>query len=197
MRSFAYALAQMGRPVPSEDRLATRIGPPLRAIFADLLETDDTAVIETAVRHYRDRFASEGLFEHALYPGIAALLARLGQGGHRLYVATSKPQVYAGRILTYSGLDDCFTAVYGCELDGTRAAKGELIAYLLERERLDPAGCIMIGDREHDMAGGRANGVAGIGVLWGFGSAEELWAAGATAVCEDIAQLETAVGWSG
>ncbi len=189
VRSMAYALTEMGQTPPSHAELQRYIGPPLRTTFATLLDTEDSAEIETAVAHYRHRFADVGLYENEVFAGIGDLLDTLNDEGHTLYVATSKPQVYAERIVSHFGLDHAFAKVYGCELDGTRANKADLILYLLLQEKVDAAECVMIGDREHDILGARANGVAGVGVTWGYGSAEELHAAGAVTVVETVGDL--------
>lgn len=133
---------------------------------------------------YRERYASQGFRENAVYPGMEAALGELRSRGLALFVATSKPAVYAGRILEHFGLRHFFSAVYGSELDGTRSNKAQLLAYLLDRECLVPAETVVVGDRAQDVAGALANGMRPVGALWGYGSREELAAAGAVAFCE-------------
>jgi phosphoglycolate phosphatase len=106
-----------------------------------------------------------------------------------LFVATSKPTVYARRILEHFGLAHLFSGIYGSEFDGTRSNKAELIAHLLSDKALEPASTVMIGDRAHDVVGALANGVRPIGALWGYGTREELAGAGATQFCERPSQL--------
>ena len=178
-----HALAGVSATCPSDAELERYIGPPLRDTFAQILGRDE-AQIAVAMRLYRERFAAIGMFENEVYPDIPLALGALQRLGARLVVATSKPKVYAERIIEHFGLGDYFRAIYGSELDGTRANKNELISHLLQAEGISPATAYMVGDRAHDMIGARANGVCAVGALWGYGSREELVAAGAIAVCE-------------
>lgn len=179
-RSIAYALERMGHAPPPLDELTFAIGPPLRASLARLIGTDSREAVERAIGHYRERFADVGLFENAPYDGIAETLARLRAAGLPLFVATSKPRVYAERIVRHFSLDAHFEAVHGCELDGTREDKRDLLAHLLPHHGLDPGATAMIGDRGADMVAARHHGTRAVGVLWGYGSRDELQAAGAT-----------------
>jgi phosphoglycolate phosphatase len=192
-RCYMHALREMGREPLSAAELERFIGPPTRIVMRELLGTDDAALIERAVRIYRERFATIGLFENALYPGILDALTELRSRGLSLFVCTSKPEVYAVRILEHFRADYYFQHVYGCELDGTRSEKAEVIAYALEREQIAPETAIMIGDRRHDIEGAHSNRVRAIGVLYGFGSAEELTKAGADALCASVAELPETV----
>jgi phosphoglycolate phosphatase len=176
-RSIRYALGKLDREAPSEDDLTWCIGPPLHASLKKLLGTD--ALADAALLLYRERFADIGLFENEIYPGIEGTLSALAGQGRRLFVATSKPVVYAERIIDHFKLRAYFERVFGSELDGTRTDKTELLGYALKATQLDPARAIMIGDRSHDMIGARANGMTAIGVLYGYGSREELLGAGA------------------
>jgi phosphoglycolate phosphatase len=182
-RSIAYALERMGREPPALDALTFAIGPPLRRSLAILLGDESPAQVERALALYRERFADVGLFENAPYDGIAETLAALGESGATLYVATSKPRVYAERIVRHFAIDRHFAAVHGCELDGTREDKRDLLAHLLPHHGIAAGGAVMIGDRGADMAAARHHGVRALGVLWGYGSREELEAAGAQALC--------------
>ena len=179
-RSLQYALEKLGRPVPSEDELTWCIGPPLRDSLVRLLGGEADA--DRGVTLYRERFSDVGLYENSLYPEIEATLAAL-KSRARLFVAISKAHVYADRIIDHFGLRPYFDHVFGAELDGTRAHKGDLLAFALERTGTDPARAVMIGDRSHDIVGARKNGIDGIGVLYGYGSREELIEAGAKHLC--------------
>ena len=190
-RCIAHALERLGLEPPPLDALTFAIGPPLRGSFAQLLETRDRARIEQAVAHYRERFADVGLFENALYPGIVEALGALGDA--RLFVATSKPQVYAERIVRHFGLDAHFLAVHGCELDGTREDKRDLLDHLMAERGVRPGEAVMIGDRGADMRAARHHGIAALGVRWGYGSDAELLDAGAQALCEAPPQLSRAL----
>ncbi|WP_299819896.1 HAD family hydrolase [uncultured Roseibium sp.] len=173
-RSIQYALEKMAAPVPEADELRWCIGPPLWESFPLLLGTDDRSRVDEAIGFYRERFTEKGLFENTLIDGIPETLDRLTASGHQLHVCTSKPHAYASRIVEYFGLMPYFGKVYGAELDGTRSAKAELIAHILQEEGIGASETVMIGDRKHDLIGANANKVAGIGVLWGYGSREEL-----------------------
>jgi phosphoglycolate phosphatase len=188
--SIQYALERLDRPVPSQDELTWCIGPPLRASFVTLLGGE--ALADRAVAHYRERFGDVGLFENSLYPDIANVLATLAETPRRMFVATSKPHVFAGRIIDHFGLAGYFERVFGSELDGTRVHKADLLAYALAETRVTPSRALMIGDRSHDVVGAKANGIDAIGVTYGYGSREELVAAGAIHLCaspREIAQF--------
>jgi phosphoglycolate phosphatase len=181
-RSIQYALQKLDHPtIPTEDELTWCIGPPLRASFVRLLGGDHSA--DRAVSLYRERFADVGLYENGVYDGIGDVLTALGRSGHRLFVATSKPHVFAERIIDHFGLRDHFERVFGSELDGTRVDKSHLLEYALKQASVDPSKTLMIGDRSHDMVGAVNNGMKGIGVLYGYGSRAELLEAGAHQVC--------------
>jgi phosphoglycolate phosphatase len=181
-RSIQYALQKLDHPtMPTGDELTWCIGPPLRASFVRLLGAETSA--DLAVSYYRERFSDIGLFENGVYDGIGEVLTTLCASGHRLFVATSKPHVFAERIIDHFGLRDHFERVFGSELDGTRVDKSHLLEYALKQASVDPAKTLMIGDRSHDMVGAKNNGMKGIGVLYGYGSRDELLQAGAHHVC--------------
>jgi phosphoglycolate phosphatase len=183
-RCIAFALERMGVEAPPLDELTFAIGPPLRASFARLLGREDRESVERAIALYRERFADVGLFENEPYDGIADTLERIRASGAAMIVCTSKPLVYARRIVEHFGLHVHFDAIHGCELDGTREDKRDLMEYLLPRHGIAPAEAAMIGDRGADMRAARHHGLAAIGALWGYGSAAELLEHGAQALCE-------------
>ncbi|HVZ31058.1 MAG TPA: HAD hydrolase-like protein [Polyangiaceae bacterium] len=184
---FQHAERCLGRAETSAAELRRFIGPPLREGLAELLETQDAALIEDAVRLYRERFSAIGLYENAVYPGIELALAELCNDGFQLCLVTSKPEVYANRILDHFELRRFFRSVYGAELSGEHSDKATLIGRALRGEAIHPSRACMIGDRSHDILGAAAHGVFSLGVTWGYGSREELCAAGAD-------QLVSAVG---
>lgn len=184
-----YALERLGRPVPSADDLTWCIGPPLLGSFETLL--GDAGLAAEGLRLYRERFGEIGLLENAVYAGVSEMLAACREAGHRLFVATSKPAVYATRIAEHFGLSPYFEAVCGAELDGTRADKTELLHWLLTEHGIDAASATMIGDRSHDIIGAKNNGLRAIGVTYGYGSRDELTAAGATCIAGAPADLVT------
>ncbi len=176
-----------GMGVPSPAQLDDWIGPPLYDSFLDYLGSAGPA--REALERYRERFGRVGLYENELYPGIDETLAKLRSGGAILYVVTSKPHVYAVPIVEHFGLARHFRRVYGSELDGTRGDKAALIRYVLDQEGIAAGDAAMIGDRRHDVAGARANGVRSIGVTWGYGGRQELDEAGADLICDGIPDL--------
>ena len=188
-KCIAHALERMGREAPPPEALTFAIGPPLRASLARLLRTDDRDEVERAIGHYRERFAGTGLYENAPYAGIDAALASLRGAGHRLFVATSKPRVYAERIVAHFDLHAHFEAVHGCELDGTREDKRDLLAHLFPSHGIDPERAVMVGDRGVDMAAARHHGAGALGALWGYGTPSELEEAGAHALCARPAEI--------
>ena len=193
VRCFVHALERLGWVAPPVEELTRFIGPPLREVFGVLLKTDDAARIEHAVALYRERFGTIGLFENHPYEGIHAALAQLRAAGHRLFVCTSKAQVYAERIVAHFELAPYFERAYGPGLDGTLSDKAALLAHLIERESIAPASAVMIGDRLHDMLAARSNGLRGLGVLYGFGDLAELTAAGAALTCERVEDIPPGV----
>jgi phosphoglycolate phosphatase len=147
-RSIQYALAKLGRDVPTEDELTWCIGPPLHASLKKLLGTDDLA--DKALLLYRERFVEIGLFENVVYPGVEETLSAVASSGRRLFVATSKPGIYAERIIDHFKLTAYFERVFGSELDGTRSDKTDLLGYALRTTGVDPSQAVMIGDRSHE-----------------------------------------------
>lgn len=173
-RSIRYALEKLGQPLADEVDLDWTIGPPLKASLAKLLNTQDDDLAEQALVAYRERFSVTGLFENEVYPTVAETLQQLQAQGYALFLATAKPTIFAKQILVHFQLDSYFTEMYGSELTGERTNKADLIAYILEQENLDAAECVMVGDRQYDIIGARANGIDTIAVNYGYGTAEEL-----------------------
>ena len=178
-RCIVHAIESQGLPVPDEQGIRAWIGPPLLVSFNNWFEQVGEGDAELALVHYRERFGETGLFENTVYDGITGLLGQWADGGHTMYLATAKPAVYARQIVDHFKLSRFLSHSYGAELDGTRTDKVDLLQYIIEQEKLDPARCTMIGDRKHDMIGARYHGMRAIGVLWGYGSEKELLDAGA------------------
>lgn len=183
-KSIRYAMKEMGRPLLDTQSLDWCIGLPLRDALSTLLQTTDSALVEKALALYRERFGAVGLYENRLYDGIPEALCELREGEYRTYVATSKPEAYASKIIDHFGISDLFSRVYGSELNGTRSDKGELIAHVLQSEGLPPARVVMIGDRKHDVVGAAKHGVRCIGVSHGYGTEEEPRESGAIAIAD-------------
>ncbi|HVZ41951.1 MAG TPA: HAD hydrolase-like protein [Candidatus Kapabacteria bacterium] len=183
-RSIAHALTALGRPAPAPGDLERFIGPPLRSTLAQLLETEDRALVEEAVRLYRERYTERGMFENVLYPGIPELLACLRADGARLFVATSKMTFYTERIVEHFGLVHFFSGIYGSDPEGRLDDKRLLLNHILICESLPAEASVMIGDRLHDIVAARVHGIRSIGVTYGFGTRVELVDAGADAIAD-------------
>ena len=188
-RSITHALTVVGRTPPPRESLTWCIGPPLRNSFRILLDSTEDELVDETLFAYRERFRSIGIFENRVYDGVPEMLESLQQKDCTLYVATSKPTVFAGQIIDHFGLRDRFKTVYGSELTGERGEKTSLIAHILASEGCAPSETTMVGDRAYDMIGSCANGLQGLGVLWGYGSIEELQEAGASACLQRPPEL--------
>jgi phosphoglycolate phosphatase len=187
---FRLALEALGRSPPAAAELTWIIGPPLRGCFAEFLGADGDP--EEALKVYRSRYSTVGLFEALVYDGVDEALADLRAAGTRLFLCTAKPIVYAERILRHFNLDRHFEAAYGDELGGRFQDKADLVAHILKSEALEAADCCMWGDRKHDVIAASRNGIPTLGALWGYGGADELRAAGAVALCESPSQIPAA-----
>ncbi|WP_445660873.1 HAD-IA family hydrolase [Acinetobacter sp. F16] len=188
--SVRYGLNKIGHPIADDVNIDWIIGPPLQASLAKILNvaTDDI-LAEQALMGYRERFAVTGLYENHVFPEVSETLKTLQAQGYRLFLATAKPEIYAKQILEHFDLLQYFVYPYGSELNGERTNKADLIAYIIEKEQLNPAECLMVGDREHDIFGARRNGIETIAVEYGYGADEELTAANPKARIESFAEL--------
>jgi phosphoglycolate phosphatase len=185
--SYRYALHEMGLPIAADSDLDWVIGPPLRAVLAKLVA--GRGDLEAAVQFYRSRYAASGLYEAERYPGIHEVLLKRANDGTNLILCTSKPATFARRVVDHFGFAPLLSAVYGPELDGRLDDKGDLIEHLLAVEDLDPDQVCMVGDREHDVRAAARHGIPTVGVLWGYGSPEELSGAGAEVLIESPDEL--------
>ncbi len=198
-RSVTHALAVVGAPPLSREQLRLFVGPPLQDGFAQLAGLRGPAVA-AAVAAYRDYFSDRGIFENTVYDGIVDALDSLVRAGMTLGLATSKPTVFALRILEHFSLSRFFTCVGGAELDGSRRAKVDVIGHVLRTLPVGPdrgAEVVMVGDREHDVLGAAGHGIRCVGVTWGYGSEAELRAAGASMLVDDPRQLVGAIAAAG
>jgi len=185
-KSVAHALKYYGIEVEDLNSLCKFIGPPLKHSFMEYYGFSHEKA-EEAIQKYREYFAVKGLYENVVYDGMEDLLKYLRDNGVTLMVATSKPAVFAVKILEHFDLLKYFSFVSGSELNGERSAKAEVIKYALEQNHIeDKSRVIMIGDREHDIIGAKEAGIASIGVLFGYGSRDELEKAGADLIAETV-----------
>jgi phosphoglycolate phosphatase len=187
---FRLALEALGRTAPPAAELTWIIGPSLRLSFGEALNGEGDP--EEALKIYRGRYSTEGLFEAFVYEGVNEALTELSAAGTRLFLCTAKPLVYAERILTHFDLERHFKGAYGDELGGRFQDKANLIAHILESEGLEADDCCMWGDRKHDVLAASRHGIPTIGALWGYGGADELRAAGAATLCESPTEVPAA-----
>lgn len=186
-KSVAYALEYFGIEVENLDSLCKFIGPPLKESFEKYFGID----VDIGVEKYRERFCETGLYENVEYEGIAELLSTLKDNGKTLMIATSKPHIYASKILEHFDLIKYFSFVSGSEMDGVRTDKAEVIAYALNENGIeDRFKVLMIGDREHDIIGANKNGVDSVGVLYGYGCREEFEENHAAYIVETVEELK-------
>ena len=186
--SIEHALNGLDAPIPPRAELRKWIGPPLRATFP-LVLGDEPEQIERAVDLYRARFSETGWREHVVYPGIGEAIEALAARGVKLAVVTSKPDLYAGKIVASLPFGTRFEHVYAVGAGSAHSEKATLIARALGDFGVAPAAAAMVGDRHFDIDGALANRVRAIGVSWGFGTREELRVAGADAIAESPEQL--------
>lgn len=188
--AVAHSLRRLGRPMLPRAELDKFIGPPLLhsyQVYCGLSEAEARA----AVPLYREYFVPTGMFENEVYPGIPALLAALRAAGKQVALATSKPEPFSVRILEHFDLARYFDLVAGATLDETRTEKAEVIAWALEQLHIcDKTGVVMVGDRDYDVRGAEQNGLPCIGVTFGYGTRQELEAAGAAAVADTVEELQ-------
>lgn len=192
LNSIIFSLNKLNLPVPNRENLLVFIGPPLIESFQKMFDLSDIEA-QQAVIYYREYYETTGMFENKIYQGIVEVLRTLQQSDCQLYIATSKPEIYAEKILIHFQLASFFQGIYGASLDGTRSQKATVIRYGLDKAKITTSDkTIMIGDRSHDINGAKENGLESIGVLYGFGNYEELKTAGATYIIEkpqDITKL--------
>jgi phosphoglycolate phosphatase len=162
------------------------VGPPLHETFVRFGVPEDKA--DEAVALYRSRYIPIGKFENTPYPGIKELLGRLVAEGHKLYVATSKPEKLSVEILEHFGLAKYFTLICGASTDRSRSTKEAVIAYLLEQSGNHDQ-ILMVGDTVFDVIGAKMHGIPTIGVSWGYGEVEDMLNAGAAGIANTMDEL--------
>lgn len=189
VNSVLYALKKVGIEEVHISELDSFIGPPIQQSFIERYNMSEGEV-ERAVFYFREYLKQRGLFENNVYEGILKLLQQLKSSGNRIFVATSKPTVFAKQVIEHFQLTNYFEDIIGSNLDGTRIKKEEIIAHILQtHEELNKEEMIMIGDRKHDIIGANQNGIASIGVLYGYGCKKELTEVSATYIVKDVEEL--------
>ncbi len=188
-RSVAYSLKSFGIEVDDLETLKPFIGPPLDVSFRECYHMDE-AQSWKAVEKYREYFSKKGLFENKVYEGMEDFLQSLLNMDMKLYVCTSKPEVFAKEILDHFSLTPYFTGIYGATLDGSLKNKGDVIAHCIKQEQLNIQDCMMVGDRQHDIVGAHQNQIPCIGVLYGYGSLEEFQEYHCDYIAKDLIELK-------
>lgn len=189
MNAVSYALEKYHIRMEGEAELNKFVGPPLQESFTRFcgFSPEET---EKAIAYYREYYREKGIYENKLYEGIPALLKELSDMGKNILLATSKPELFAVQILEYFGIDKYFTFIGGATMDSTRSRKADVISYTLKQCNItDYSLAVMVGDREQDILGAKEIGIDSIGVLYGYGSREELQGAGATCIADNVQDI--------
>ncbi len=187
-KSVRYALHAFGIEVDSLESLTPFIGPPLKKCFQTFYDMSEEDA-ERALQTYREYFSETGIFENHVYEGIPAMLKTLKQKGFKLFLATSKPEIYARRILEHFDLLPYFNFVGGSLLSGERVEKADVIEYVLKENQIERETAVMVGDRCFDVTAGKAAGLTTVGVLYGYGDEKELSEAGADCLVTSVFEL--------
>ncbi len=186
--SIMHALKKLGIEPPERSELLEFIGPPLIPMFKKRFGLDDNTA-KLALKYYREYFAPTGVFENEIYSGIEELLCELCKKGTVILLATSKPEEFASQILEHFGIAKYFSAICGNTLAEARPTKSEVVAYVISLyPEISRENALMIGDRHHDVEGAAQNGLDTVGVLYGYGSRDEL--SGAKYIAKDIFELK-------
>lgn len=189
-KAVQYALKHYGIQVDDLDSLCPFIGPPLKDSFQKYYDFPEAQAKE-AIQVYREYFSVKGWSQNKVFPGIPEMLGELKAAGKKLYLATSKPEVFAKQILKHFGITSYFEFIGGADLEETRVRKGDVIGYVLENCGLSnkKEKILMVGDREHDVLGAREQGIECVGVLFGYGDRAEMEACHAAYIAESINEL--------
>ena len=186
MNCATLGLQHFGLPVPSREEMRVFVGPPLDQTFIKFGVPEDKT--DEAIAVFRSRYRTIGKYENFPYPGIREALQTLKAQGHRLFVATSKPEVLANEVLEHFGLSEFFEQIAGATLDGSRSHKADVITYLLGLTG-DVGQTIMVGDTAFDVLGAAQHGIPTIGVSWGYGEVPDMEKAGAIAIAHTMEEL--------
>jgi phosphoglycolate phosphatase len=189
-RCLNYGLEQLGYRALQGDEIRPFVGPPFRDSLPKHFPGID---VEQTLRLYRERYDQHGWLENDLYEGIEDAIRKLYAHGFTIALCTSKPRIFAERIIEHFGLTRYFNGIHGPELDGRFDKKTELLKHLIDHYKVAPENALMIGDRDKDVEAAQFAGTQSLGVLWGFGSREELHAAGAMRIIDTPSTLSDAI----
>jgi phosphoglycolate phosphatase len=193
LASCLAALRALGHEPDETLDIRGAIGPPLEELLQILLRSYGDDRVGEAVAAYRRHYGESGFLGSVPYPGIGSSLKEMQQAGLRIYLATSKREIFASRILNHLKFTPYFDGIHGSVPSGELDHKPELLAHILSQHGLSPSQSLMVGDRRHDISGAHAVGMRGLGVLWGYGSRDELETAGADQLVEWPADLARTV----
>jgi phosphoglycolate phosphatase len=193
LASCLAALRALGHEPDETLDIKRTIGPPLEDMMRVLLQSYGDDRVGEAVAAYRQHYGESGFLGSDPYPGIGSSLEAMRQAGLRIYLATSKREIFASRILRHLGYAAYFDGIHGSVPGGALDHKPELLAHILSQHNIAPSHSLMVGDRRHDIFGAHAVGMRGLGVLWGYGSRDELETAGADQLVESTADLARTV----
>jgi phosphoglycolate phosphatase len=172
-RSLHFAFEAIGRHDLKDRKLEWFIGPPIVESLRKILSDGSELQVDEALKHFRTRYGTAGKFENRLYDGIPELLTKILRRAVRTYVATSKPHAFAHDVLNHFGLAGHFVDIQGHDISVPSETKAEVLGRLLDRQSIDPAKTLMVGDRHHDVNAAYKFSISCVGVLWGFGHPEE------------------------
>ena len=193
LASCLAALRALGHEPGETLDIRNIIGPPIEDIMRILLQPYGDDRIAEAVAAYRQHYGRTGYLASDPYPGIGRALEEMQQAGLRIYLATSKRETFAGLILNHLGFAEYFDGIHGSVPGGALDHKPELLAHILSQHKVMPSHSLMVGDRRYDISGAHAVGMRGLGVLWGYGTRDELETAGADRLVESTADLARTV----
>ena len=188
IRCAQYALEKLGMEPPAFEDMYWVMGPPFRTSLKERLHFSDEDSLR-GLRYYQERFGTVGYLENRVYDGIEDMLKELKDDGYRLFITSSKPRYFSTEILKHFGLIDYFTYVSGSDMDGTHGAKAEVVKRAIEGYGCERDETVIVGDRDHDIIGGKDNGIHTIGVRYGYADPGELEGAGVEYIAEDPADV--------
>lgn len=191
-KSFDKVVEQYKLDIPDKSIYNTMIGPPLRESFSRVFKLPEEELVP-AMAVYRKNYTASGMFEVKVYDGVVSLIEKLRKAGKKVFVATSKPEVFAKQILERQNMLGLFDFVGGSDLDeAKRVNKVDVIRYVIKENGLEDKKdeCVMIGDTHFDIEGAKAAGLDSIGILYGFGKRKELEDCGATYIEETPQDVE-------
>ena len=193
MASSLAALRALGHEPDETLDIRRAIGPPLQDMLQALLQSYGDDRVDEAVAAYRRHYGESGFLGSVPYPGIGEFLEEMKRSGLLIYLATSKREVFASRILDHLKFAPYFDGIHGSVPGGALDHKPELLAHILSKHGLSPSRSLMVGDRRYDISGAHAVGMRGLGVLWGYGTRDELETAGADQLVASPADLARTV----